>query len=122
MRGLGVLGVMLAWVLIAGGCGGDDGGTIDAGEPGAKKPGPGKKPRNETGYFGTLRKGLRQAREMRIEPARQCIRTFHATRGRYPNDLAELLKEYPALRKTPEGLAYKYDPKTGDIQFVPAEQ
>ena len=106
MKALVAISLLMALAIWAGGCD-------------RKKPGQGRK--TPQGYIDTLRRGLQQAKDMRILPAKQCVDAFHASNHRHPKDLAELRKAYPSLPKPPKGMKYKYDPTTGKIEFVPKQ-
>ena len=50
------------------------------------------------------------------------IKQFHALEGRYPKSLQELEKwRGEPLKPAPGGAEYSYDPKTGELDLVPAE-
>ena len=106
MKALVAISLLMALAVSAGGCD-------------SKKP---EQIGKATGdYIDTLRRGLQQAKDMRILPAKQCVDAFHASKHRHPKDLAELRKAYPSLPKPPKGMKYKYDPTTGKIEFVPKQ-
>ena len=88
----------------------------------ALAPGLGGCGESDEGYVDQLRKTYKKAKDLAsIEPARSCVKSFHALKGRYPKDLDELKKEFKEFPPPPEGMKYKYDPKTGALDLVKTE-
>ncbi len=50
----------------------------------------------------------------------QAIRIFFTEKGRFPNDLKELIPQYiSTIPPAPAGMKYNYDPKTGAVELTP---
>jgi hypothetical protein len=50
----------------------------------------------------------------------QSIKLFYGQEGRFPKDLNELVPAYiNAVPPPPRGMKYSYDPKTGELKFMP---
>jgi len=127
MKTLGTV-LLLAALAFPAGCGGEseEGGKTDKADK-AAKAGSRERARKQkqpaagaAGYFDVLMDARRRAKEMsRDLPARQTVEAFHALKGRFPRDLAELKKEFPAFPDPPQGMKYSYEPSTGKIEVVP---
>lgn len=73
-------------------------------------------------YLGAAAKAKR-ASEKTIEAAsiNQAISLFHASEGRFPKDLNELVTEryLPKVPEAPYGMKVVYDATRGQVQIVP---
>lgn len=73
-------------------------------------------------YLGAVGKA-KTASEKTIETVsiNQAISLFHASEGRFPKDLKELVTEkyLPAVPEAPRGMKIQYDPARGEVKIVP---
>jgi hypothetical protein len=75
-------------------------------------------------YPGTLIRAKRHAEETAaLAEARKDIKAFWALKERYPASLQELREWRGAeLPELPKGLAYSYNPETGELEVVMEEK
>jgi hypothetical protein len=75
-----------------------------------------------TDYLGAIGKA-KQSSEKTIDAIsiNQAISLFHATEGRFPKDLNELVAEkyMPKVPEAPYGMKIVYDANRGQVQIVP---
>ena len=118
MRTLGTILLLAMLALPAGGCGeSDKGDKTDSGQRAKKQK---QSDDRGGGYLDHLMDARRRAKEMsRNLPVRQTVEAFHALKGRFPKNLQELKKEFPAFPDPPQGMKYNYDSSTGKIEVVP---
>jgi hypothetical protein len=73
-------------------------------------------------YLGAAARA-KQASERTIDTIglNQAIRLFHATEGRYPHDLRELVTQryLPRIPEAPHGMKIVYDAGNGQVRIVP---
>jgi hypothetical protein len=73
-------------------------------------------------YLGAAAKA-KQASERTIDTIalNQAVQLFHASEGRYPHDLRELVtrKYLPRIPTPPHGMKLIYDAGTGQVRIVP---
>lgn len=73
-------------------------------------------------YLGAMGKAKKVA-EKTVDSAglQQAISMFHATEGRFPKDLQELVSGgvIGRIPEPPRGMKYQYDPGTGRFRIIP---
>jgi len=75
-------------------------------------------------YGATLAKGKKSSEaKIAISTFEKAIQTFKTMEGRLPSSLEELQKEghLTKMPKTPYGMKFTYDPKTGKVDVVMAK-
>ncbi len=75
-------------------------------------------------YMGTVAKGRKQAEaKTAINQFNKAIQMYEALEGRKPESLEQLVKEghLAKMPKTPYGMKFTYDPKTGKVAAVMAK-
>ncbi len=74
-------------------------------------------------YLGAVNQAQKHsAKVVDTVQVQQAIRQFNAAEDRFPQDLAELVKEgyLPKLPALPSGMKYQYNPANGQIKVVSA--
>jgi hypothetical protein len=100
------------------GCGRQD-STTDGGSTNAAGGNPLTAP---VDYLGAAAKAKRSSEKVIDTVAlSQAIQLFHASEGRYPKDLQELVTEryLPKVPDAPHGMKITYDAATGQARIVP---
>lgn len=72
-------------------------------------------------YLGAVGQAQKHSlKTVDVASVTKAIQMFRAEEDRYPADLNELVKEgyLPALPQLPSGMAYQYDPRTGQVKGV----
>src|SRR5262245_27454071 len=72
-------------------------------------------------YLGAITKGEQSAvKTIDTSSISKAIQLFQVEKGRYPNDLNELVQEkfLPRIPETPYGTKLDYDPTTGQVKVV----
>jgi hypothetical protein len=76
-------------------------------------------------YLGAVAKAKKTSvKVVDVASLKQAIQMFKQEEDRFPKDLNELVaKQYmPALPAPPYQMKYQYNPATGDVKVVPAQQ
>jgi hypothetical protein len=116
-----ILGVGLIILASGSGCGPKP--TETKSGPAAKDSGSGNPLTAPVDYLGAV--GAAQKRAARfadLTPVQQAVQAFQAGEDRLPANLQEIVKEgyLPKLPTAPAGSVLAYDPRTGQVKFVPA--
>jgi len=126
--------LLAAGSLMVAGC--DAKQTDVAGEQGQPEPPPEPKPEAQAekpappaekapaatptaGYLETVvRQPARVQAQFNMMGLKQSLAAYNAIHGEYPKTLKDLNKEGLTVPEPPPGKAFKYDPKTGEVEIV----
>ncbi len=96
------------------------GGKTD-GDSSESPPPPPKKKLVPTDYLMIQAQTLKRAKKLQfLLSVQSSIRAYRGIKGRYPASLDDLAEEGMRAPALPEGIEYKYDPKTGAVDVVEA--
>lgn len=119
--------ILTIGAMVLSGCGNDNAGKTNSTNATTATSAP-TAPTNEGGsslnYLGTLAAAQNSAvKTVDVASLNKALNEFNVQEGRFPKDLSELVPNYIAhVPQAPVGYKLDYNPTTGIVKVVPAQQ